>query len=140
MSPHRKNPLLDLNSLSFSPVVLPDLCRWVAAGRADFLLDVEGHLAAATAQGVRLVATLSERAGSLRLEKELQDNFETLKSRWGPWKRHGQTNKDHCRALARFSNGIESLLMQINQIFYGILCLSSPFCFKIEAEKEVEGC
>lgn len=50
------------------PVVLADLVAGVAAGRAHLLLDVEGHLAAADAQGVRLVVALSKRARSLRLE------------------------------------------------------------------------
>ena len=53
------------------PVVLADPLARVAAGGADLLLDVEGHLAATAAQRVRLVVTLSERASSLRLK----DNF-----------------------------------------------------------------
>ena len=39
-----------------------------AAGGAYLLLEVEGDLAAAAAQAVGLVATLTERAGTLRLE------------------------------------------------------------------------
>ena len=41
----------------------------VSAGGADLLLDVEGDLAAAVAQRVRLVAALAERARPLRLER-----------------------------------------------------------------------
>ena len=42
------------------PAEAPDLGGGEAAGSADLLLDVEGDLAAAVAQRVRLVATLAE--------------------------------------------------------------------------------
>jgi hypothetical protein len=48
-------------SLGFlSPVVIPHLLIGVSAGRAGFLLDVEGNLSATTAGCVRLVVSLSE--------------------------------------------------------------------------------
>jgi hypothetical protein len=50
------------------PVVLTGPGTGVSARGADLLLDVEGHLTAATAQGVRLVAALAKRAGSLSLK------------------------------------------------------------------------
>lgn len=40
----------------------------VSTRRAEFLLDMEGASATATAQGVRLVVALTERAGTLGLE------------------------------------------------------------------------
>ena len=50
------------------PVVLADLGCGVAARGANLLLDVETDLSASTAQSVRLVASLTKRTGSLRLE------------------------------------------------------------------------
>ncbi len=50
------------------PVVLPDPGAGVAAGGAGVLLNVVRHLAAATAQGVRLVAALTKRCCALRLQ------------------------------------------------------------------------
>ena len=47
------------------PSELPDLGGWVAAGGADLLLDMEGHLATPPAQGVRLVTPLSKGTGTL---------------------------------------------------------------------------
>ena len=43
-----------------APVVAAGLGPGEAAGRADFLLDVHAHAAAATAQRVRLVATFTK--------------------------------------------------------------------------------
>ena len=50
----------------------------VSAGGADLLLDVEGDLAAAVAQRVRLVATLAERARALRLEQTKKGMLDSL--------------------------------------------------------------
>lgn len=48
-----------------APVVFADASRGVAARRAIALLDVHGAAAAATAQGVRLVAALTKGSGTL---------------------------------------------------------------------------
>ena len=83
-SPHilatREEPFRD--SLYFPPALAQLFCAGltgsclyslpapgvgVSAGGADLLLDVEGDLAAAVAQRVRLVAALAERARPLRL-------------------------------------------------------------------------
>jgi len=50
-----------------APVVFPDACSRVAAGGAGALLQVVRAAAAAPAQRVRLVVTLTERAGTLPL-------------------------------------------------------------------------
>ena len=52
------------------PPVLPCPGAGVAAVGARLLLDVERHLAATPAQRVRLVAPLSKRARSLRLDRK----------------------------------------------------------------------
>ena len=44
----------------FTPVVAAGLGSREATGRADLLLDVHAHTAAATAQSVRLVATFAK--------------------------------------------------------------------------------
>ncbi len=55
-----------------SPIVLPQLGMWVAAGGAHLLLDVEGDSVAPTAIGVSLVVPLTERTRTLGLEERRQ--------------------------------------------------------------------
>ena len=72
------------------PAELPRPGAGVAAVGARLLLDVEGHLAAAAAQRVRLVAPLAERARALRLETDRTmfrslgtgDNKNTFERHW----------------------------------------------------------
>jgi len=52
------------------PVVLAGLGRRVTAGGAGVLLDVKRSATATTAQGVRLVVSLTKRGGTLRCRKK----------------------------------------------------------------------